>query len=612
MLRAVIYARCSTEEESQKDALKNQVAEAKECVRQNDWQLTDIYVESKSGTTTKGRSEYNRLFEDLSRDKFDIIVIKSQDRLMRNTKDWYLFVDRLSTSRKKLYMYIERKFYSTDDALITGIKAILAEEYSRELSKKINNAHRNRQKHGGKPILTSRVYGLKKMPDGSYELMPEEAKIKLHMYELFDAGYGSRTVCNILKNEGVVNRKGVPFTSGNILRMVKNPLNMGTIVMNKVHYDFETKKSFPVPEDEQFVYPDKVPAIVSEELWLRVNRKIRSRTEAKNQPDERTYGKYHGKFYLSGKLVCGICGKTFYRNMRTRYRDKMPVYDWKCSTYLESGRKEGEMARPQLRKVQLEHIDGCNNVHLNEEKLNKFLEEICRKRYQPDKQKILNRMVKILDRALEDTDLQPDINKELAKKEKLGLQLNVLLDKLLEGVISDELFRSKQKAIGEELKAVGERVKSLEQRIAKGSERKDRIAHIETALQKGNLVEKATVAGMLEEISMIVIYPERMELHFSYNKLLGMPVDKDLGEVNHEVMVVEYGSYFNPRQQQKENLQTVVDMMKKNPQITAKQIAEELGLSLSGVWQRITRLKKDHRIRFVGKGGKGYWEILEE
>ena len=103
-LRAVIYNRCSTEEESQKDALKKQVQESKTCVAEQGWQLTDCYVEAKSGTTSKGRTEYNRLYRDL-----------------------------------------ERKFYTPDDALITGIKAILAEEYSRELSKKINHAHQNRQ-----------------------------------------------------------------------------------------------------------------------------------------------------------------------------------------------------------------------------------------------------------------------------------------------------------------------------------------------------------------------------------------------------------------------------------------------------------------------------------
>ena len=35
---------------------------------------------------------------------------------MRNTKDWYLFVDRLVTEQKQLYIYIERKFYTADDA----------------------------------------------------------------------------------------------------------------------------------------------------------------------------------------------------------------------------------------------------------------------------------------------------------------------------------------------------------------------------------------------------------------------------------------------------------------------------------------------------------------
>mgnify|MGYP002508550742 CR=1 FL=1 len=49
--RAAIYARCSTEEVSQKDALKKQVDEGRACVRENGWVLADIYVESRSGTT---------------------------------------------------------------------------------------------------------------------------------------------------------------------------------------------------------------------------------------------------------------------------------------------------------------------------------------------------------------------------------------------------------------------------------------------------------------------------------------------------------------------------------------------------------------------------------
>ena len=38
-LRAVIYNRCSTEEESQKDALIKQVQESKRCVHEQGWEL---------------------------------------------------------------------------------------------------------------------------------------------------------------------------------------------------------------------------------------------------------------------------------------------------------------------------------------------------------------------------------------------------------------------------------------------------------------------------------------------------------------------------------------------------------------------------------------------
>lgn len=45
-LRAVYYARCSTEEENQKDALVRQAAEAEEAIRARGWRLVDAYVES--------------------------------------------------------------------------------------------------------------------------------------------------------------------------------------------------------------------------------------------------------------------------------------------------------------------------------------------------------------------------------------------------------------------------------------------------------------------------------------------------------------------------------------------------------------------------------------
>ena len=58
-LRAVFYARVSTEEEKQVNALEKQVLENRDIIKEMGWELVDEYIdEGKSGTTTKRRNEY--------------------------------------------------------------------------------------------------------------------------------------------------------------------------------------------------------------------------------------------------------------------------------------------------------------------------------------------------------------------------------------------------------------------------------------------------------------------------------------------------------------------------------------------------------------------------
>ena len=115
-----------------------------------------------------------------------------------------LFADRLNCAGKRLYFYLENTFYSPEDALLTGIKAILAEEYSRELSKKMNLAHQKRQQNNGKPVLTSKSYGYRRTADGAIEIIPEEAAVTRRMYELCADGLGGRKIAAVLAAEGVL------------------------------------------------------------------------------------------------------------------------------------------------------------------------------------------------------------------------------------------------------------------------------------------------------------------------------------------------------------------------------------------------------------------------
>ncbi|MHB8130001.1 MAG: recombinase family protein, partial [Mobilitalea sp.] len=210
-MKAVIYCRVSTDEEKQVNALKGQVQEAIAAVHKQKWKLVDQYIdEGRSGTTTKKRDEYNRLVSELDQNKFDVIVVKSQDRLMRNTKEWYVFVDKLVQAQKKLFFYLDNKFYTPDDALITGIKAILAEEFSRDLSKKINNAHKSRQEKGTNVSITSNTWGYNKVKK-EVVINEKEADIVRLIYQRCIEGKGSRIIAKELQTKGIKSRSGGKF-----------------------------------------------------------------------------------------------------------------------------------------------------------------------------------------------------------------------------------------------------------------------------------------------------------------------------------------------------------------------------------------------------------------
>lgn len=110
-LRAVFYARVSTEEEEQLNAIEKQIEENRDVISTKGWILVDEYIDKGiTGTQTKKRNEYMRMLDDIRKNKFDIIVVKDQSRLQRNTMDWYIFLNEIVQNQKKLYLYLENTF----------------------------------------------------------------------------------------------------------------------------------------------------------------------------------------------------------------------------------------------------------------------------------------------------------------------------------------------------------------------------------------------------------------------------------------------------------------------------------------------------------------------
>ncbi len=508
MTKAVIYCRVSTDEEIQVNALINQVEEAKQTVLKNKWVLVDQYVdEGKTGTTTRKRDEYNRLFKDMETDKFDIIVIKSQDRLMRSTKDWYLFIDRLVQNDKKLFFYIENKFYTPDDALITGIKAILAEDYSRELSKKINNAHSHRQRTKGNVVLTSNTWGYDKVGK-EVVINQKEADVVRLMFELCVSGYGTRTIAKMLTNKGLFSRSGKAFSEGTIRKIIRNPLFKGTVIMNKVHYDFNKKKSIHNDVAEWIFKENAVPPIVDNETWQKANDIMDTRSQINYSKEfgNRVRGLKKGSTLLSSKIICGECGSTFWR---TRYKraDGAMVINWTCSEYAKNGRKTPSTIYPASKKQIVTTNLGCDNIHINEENLNEVLLTLSKKLYK-DKDNLFNQAFKILNEIISGEcqnsieEIQAKLNTVLKKREDL-------LDKYLDGIIEEEIYKKKDNSLLEESERLKQKINEETLRISKIESKEERLKIIRNEIKE--IVNDDLALDFIQRhIKNLIIYPDKI------------------------------------------------------------------------------------------------------
>ncbi len=493
-LRAVFYARVSTEEEEQLNAIEKQIEENRDVIGAKGWILVDEYIDKGiTGTQAKKRNEYIRMLDDIKKDRFDIIVVKDQSRLQRNTMDWYIFLNEIVQNQKKLYLYLENTFFDPKDKFIFGIKAMMAEEYSRDLSKKGNAAKRRRQEKG-KPIITNRTWGFQNI-NGEILIDEKEAKLVTRIYQLFADGFGGRVVARILRDEGVRNRNGKTLSENTIRDIVKNPLYKGIAVMNKEHFDFEAKKIIKNPESEWIYREGIVPRIVSEDLWEKANAQINSR---KTVDRRHNVGINKGNTLLSSKIICGECNSKYWRNKRAQ-----GIY-WYCSEGSRSGKAREKTGMK------------CVSLNLKEEEILSLIEHLGNQLIAREKaEEVLSNAIKKIYAGLSDFNSGETLEDIQSQKEKLIKRKDALMDLLLDGTIAKSDYSSKMNDITKQIALLKEKEIKIQEKKADNSELFDRLNRVRALFQ--NKTEKGIeVPLMCSHIEQIRVYEKRMDVYLDF------------------------------------------------------------------------------------------------
>lgn len=335
MLRIAAYCRVSTDKNDQLNSLKNQKEFFEDYAGKNSCELVKIYAdEGISGTSLKNRTELNSLLRDACGNVFDAVVIKDVSRLARNA------VDFLSSIRKLKSLNISCKFITSnlcteDGELILGILALVAQEESANLSKRVKFG---KQLNAQKGRVPNAILGYDRI-DGYHLSVNEcEADIIRLIFDLYTKERcGVRKICSVLTARGLTTRFGSVWYAKTVRRILTNSIYCGIYVNNKWEVkDIIDKKMIQRPDTEHFKHHRPEWAIISKETFDEAQRLISLHTPQK--PAEKTdrqsaanSSRYSNKQVFSNLMKCGVCGTSF---IRKQYQNKSSIRTyWKCRTH---------------------------------------------------------------------------------------------------------------------------------------------------------------------------------------------------------------------------------------------------------------------------------------
>ena len=212
--------------------------------------------------------------------------------------------------------------------------------YAKDISTKIKSTLHTKARRG-EYLGALDPYGYLRHPDDKHKLIinEETAPIVRRIFEMSAAGMGSRSICTVLNDEGILSpaeytrfRKHDPTKDGEFVRkrfwcqtylrsILKNEMYVGCMVQGRQYTpSYRSKKREPVPKEDWIVVPDMHEPIVTRELFDEAQKKMQARKKVIKPLDEPRL--FSGLFYCeacgtamrqhttgNGKYTYFICGK---------------------------------------------------------------------------------------------------------------------------------------------------------------------------------------------------------------------------------------------------------------------------------------------------------------
>lgn len=512
-LKVAYYARVSTDKDDQLNSLENQQNYFEEMIRENkNWIFVGGYIdEGISGTAVKNRTQFLNMIEASSLGKIDLILTKEISRFSRNTVDSIKYTEYLLKQGTIVYFISDNLNTIQEDAEFRlTIMSSLAQDEVRKLSERvkfgINRMIKDRKLIGGN------LTGYYKK-DGRYEINEKEAPLIRYLFETYAAGkVGLKKIGEELAKMGYLNSKGEPYSQTSMAKFLTNPRYKGyyTARLTEVE-DYKTHKKKKVDKENQIIEKDdRIPAIVSEELWDKANalhekrKKLPSR-HILNQQEFIEKSKY------TCKIRCMHCGAIYIRNGGSN-RQSNPT--WSCKTYKTKGK------------------EACESPIIKESYLDKVMIGIIDD-FISNKKNYLDNVISEYKNIIELTSEKKSSEDYYREIDVLNKQKDKLLDLSLKGMISDSEFKKRNDNFNSQIFEIENKIKSIKNKDEEMKILEDKLKELSNVLtKKVNVKEELAqlINLLVEKIEITKINNDRKHLkmivYFNFNTdIIDMELD---------------------------------------------------------------------------------------
>lgn len=337
MVYVASYCRVSTDREDQANSFESQKRYFRDYIlRHPDWELYEVYAdEGLSGTSTKKRTQFNRMINDAYSGKFKWILTKEVSRFSRNLLDTIAYTrDLKALGIGVIFMNDGFTSLDPDSELRLSIMGSIAQEESRKTSCRVKWGQLRQMERGvvfGTSLLGYDVCDGKLMvnKDGA-----ETVRLIFHKYAVENKG--TSVIARELQEAGIKTYSGGSFwNSSQIVKILRNEKYVGDLVQKKtITPDYLThKKKINHGEEEKIIIENHHEPIVEREVWNTAQKEL-----GKRNRNNRELTGHSNQSIFSGKMICGECGASFISRNKTR-KNGTSYKRWLCYTATIRGMK---------------------------------------------------------------------------------------------------------------------------------------------------------------------------------------------------------------------------------------------------------------------------------